>query len=194
MVGKLHKAWPGGYVYLLVAVDKFTKWIETVPVTSADAASVVSFIKGIVFRFGVPNSIVIDNGINFTSKEFKAYYAEVGIKLHFASVAHPQTDASQINPTKEIFSELDEINAQGPIFPRSFRKTEGITKWGEEVPTPQGRAAWVGPAPPYIVGPRAASLTYPSAYLKPLSRIPPYREPRYGKPSDTAAANPISGI
>ena len=25
MVGKLHKAWPGGYVYLLVAVDKFTK-------------------------------------------------------------------------------------------------------------------------------------------------------------------------
>ena len=77
---------------MLVAVDKFTKWIEAVPVTSADAASVVSFIKGIVFRFGVPNSIVTDNGSNFTSKEFKAYCAEVGIKLHFASVAHPQTN------------------------------------------------------------------------------------------------------
>ena len=34
------------------------------------------------------------------------------------------------NPTKEIFSELDEINAQGLIFPRSFQKTEGDTKWG----------------------------------------------------------------
>ena len=33
------------------------------------------------------------------------------------------------NPTKEIFSELDEINAQGLIFPRSFQKTEGVTKW-----------------------------------------------------------------
>jgi hypothetical protein len=86
MVGKLHKAWPGGYVYLLVAVDKFTKWIKAVPVTSADASSVVSFIKGIVFRFGVPNSIVTDNDNNFTSKEFKAYCAEVGIKLNFASV------------------------------------------------------------------------------------------------------------
>ena len=28
MVGQLHKSWPGGHVYLLVAVDKFTKWIE----------------------------------------------------------------------------------------------------------------------------------------------------------------------
>jgi transposase InsO family protein len=53
---------------------------------------VVSFVKGIVLRFGVPHSIVTDNSSNFTSKEFKAYCAEVGIKLHFASVAHPQTN------------------------------------------------------------------------------------------------------
>jgi hypothetical protein len=26
MVGKLHKSWPGGHVYMLVAVNKFTKW------------------------------------------------------------------------------------------------------------------------------------------------------------------------
>ncbi len=89
MVGKLHKSWPGGHVYLLVAVDKFTKCIEAAPVTSADATSVINFVKGIVFRFGVPNSIVTDNGSNFTSREFKEFCAEVGIKLHFASVAHP---------------------------------------------------------------------------------------------------------
>ena len=39
------------------------------------------------------------------------------------------------NPTKEIFTEFDEINAQGLIFPRSFQKTEGDTKWGHEVAT-----------------------------------------------------------
>ena len=44
------------------------------------------------------------------------------------------------NPTKEIFSELDEINAQGPIFARSFQKPEGETKWGHEAPPQQGRA------------------------------------------------------
>ena len=77
---------------MLIAVDKFTKWIEAKPINSPDAASAIKFVKSIVFRFGVPHSIVTDNGSNFTSKEFKAYCAEVGIKLHFASVAHPQTN------------------------------------------------------------------------------------------------------
>jgi hypothetical protein len=34
MVGKLYKSWPGGHVYMLVAVDKFTKWIEATLVTT----------------------------------------------------------------------------------------------------------------------------------------------------------------
>ena len=57
------------------------------------------------------------------------------------------------NPTKEIFSELDEINAQGPIFPRSFQKSEGETKWGHEVARHQGGAAWPLAAPAWRVGP-----------------------------------------
>src|SRR5215207_5513734 len=98
------------------------------------------------------------------------------------------------NPSKEIFSELDEINAQGPIFTRSFQKTEGGTKWGHEAPTQLGGTAWPLAARPWCVGPSCRHLTYPSAYLKPPSRNPLYREPRYGKPSrDAAVANPISG-
>jgi hypothetical protein len=54
MVGKLHKSWPGGHVYLLVAVDRFTKWIEAKPVTTAAAAGAVNFIKGIVFLVWYP--------------------------------------------------------------------------------------------------------------------------------------------
>ena len=51
------------------------------------------------------------------------------------------------NPSKEIFSELDEINAQGPIFTRSFQKTERETKWGHEVARHQGGAAQALAAP-----------------------------------------------
>jgi hypothetical protein len=92
MVGKLHKCWQGGHVYLLIAVDRFTKWIEAISVTSVDATSAINFIKGIVFRFGVPNNIVTDNSSNLASREFKDYYEGVGIKLQFAFVAHPQTN------------------------------------------------------------------------------------------------------
>jgi transposase-like protein len=92
MVGKLHKSWPGGHVYMLVAVDKFTKWVEAAPVTTQDSTAAINFIRSIVFRFGVPQSIITDNGTNFTSKEFKNYCEGMGIKLKFASVAHPKTN------------------------------------------------------------------------------------------------------
>ena len=58
MVGPLRKSSPGGHTHLLVAVDKFTKWIEAVPITSSTASTAVNFIRSIIFRFGVPNSII----------------------------------------------------------------------------------------------------------------------------------------
>jgi transposase InsO family protein len=77
---------------MLVAVNKFTKWVEAAPMTTQDSTTAINFIKSIVFCFGVPHSIITDNGTNFTSKEFKNYCESLGIKLKFASVAHPKTN------------------------------------------------------------------------------------------------------
>jgi hypothetical protein len=82
MVGKLHKSRPGGHVYMLVAVDKFTKWVEAALVTTQDSTAAINFIKSIIFRFRVPHSIITDNRMNFTSKEFKNYCESMGIKLN----------------------------------------------------------------------------------------------------------------
>jgi IS30 family transposase len=76
---------------MLVAVDKFTKWVEAAPVTTQDSTKMINFIKSIIFCFGVPHSIITDNGTNFMSMEFKNYCESMGIKLKFASVAHPKT-------------------------------------------------------------------------------------------------------
>jgi hypothetical protein len=43
---------------MLVAVDKFTKWVEGAPVTTQDSTAAINFIKSIIFRFGVPHSII----------------------------------------------------------------------------------------------------------------------------------------
>jgi transposase InsO family protein len=77
---------------MLVAVHKFTKWVEAAPITTQDSTTAINFLKSIVFCFGVPHSIITDNGTNFTSKEFKSYRESMGIKLEFASVAHPKTN------------------------------------------------------------------------------------------------------
>jgi hypothetical protein len=77
---------------MFVAVDKFTKWVEAAPVITQDSTAAINFIKSIVFRFGVPHSIITYNGTNFTSKEFKNYCESMGIKWKFTSVAHPKTN------------------------------------------------------------------------------------------------------
>src|SRR4051812_36623037 len=92
MVGPLKKSSKGGRTPLLVAVDKFTKWIEAVPITISTALTAVNFIKSIIFRFGVPHNIIIDNGTNFTAAEYQNFCQELGIKINYASVAHPQSN------------------------------------------------------------------------------------------------------
>jgi hypothetical protein len=61
LVGPLQKA-PGGFSHLLVAIDKFSKWIEVRPLTSIRSKQAVAFFTNIIHRFGVPNSIITDNG------------------------------------------------------------------------------------------------------------------------------------
>jgi hypothetical protein len=48
----------GGYQYLLVTNEKFTKWVEVELVRAITAQAAVKFIRGI----GVPNRIITDNG------------------------------------------------------------------------------------------------------------------------------------
>ena len=73
-------------------VDKFTKWIEAKPVKTAESGPVIDFISGVVHRFGVPHSTITDNGTNFMDGEVKLWCKNMGIKLDYASVYHPQTN------------------------------------------------------------------------------------------------------
>lgn len=55
---------------MLVAIDKFTKWIEAKLIMKASSKEVVKFFMEIVYHFGMTNAIITDNGTNFTGKEF----------------------------------------------------------------------------------------------------------------------------
>jgi transposase-like protein len=57
----------------LVAVDKFTKWIEVRLVAKVTSEEAVKFIRDIKHRFGMPNRIITDLGKAFTSSVFKDF-------------------------------------------------------------------------------------------------------------------------
>jgi hypothetical protein len=61
---------PGGYTHLLVTIDRFSKWVEVCPITNLRAEQAVTFFTDIVYRFGVPNSIITDNGSQFMGRKF----------------------------------------------------------------------------------------------------------------------------
>jgi transposase InsO family protein len=87
----LQKA-PEGFKHLLVTIDKFSKWIEVRPLTSIRFEQAVAFFTNIIHRFGVPNSIITDNGAQFTGKKFLDFCEDHHIRVDWAAVAHPMTN------------------------------------------------------------------------------------------------------
>ena len=70
MVGPL-KGGSHNKKYLLVMVDKFTKWIEAKPVKIAEAGPVIEFISGAVHHYGVLHNTITNNASTFTADEVK---------------------------------------------------------------------------------------------------------------------------
>jgi ribonuclease HI len=59
---------PITWLFAVWGLDKFSKWIEVRPLTSIRSEQAVAFFTNIIHRFGVPNSIITDNGTQFTRK------------------------------------------------------------------------------------------------------------------------------
>jgi hypothetical protein len=89
-----------GYTHILVAIDKFTKWIEYKPIASLTSAKSEEFIQDIIFRFGIPNNIITDLLFNFTSSEFFDFCEQRSIQIKYASVAHPRANGQVKEPTE----------------------------------------------------------------------------------------------
>jgi hypothetical protein len=89
IVGPFRTA-PGGYKHILVAVDKFTKWIEVRPVAKVTSKEAAKFIRDITHHFGVPNRIITDLGKAFTGSVFWDFCQDNTIDVYYSwsSVGH----------------------------------------------------------------------------------------------------------
>jgi hypothetical protein len=91
MIGPLPTT-PGGFNRVLVAIDKFTKWIEVKPVTCPKADRVLDFLDELVHHYGLPHRIITDLGSNFNNHQFWEYCENSGIDVQYVSVAHPRAN------------------------------------------------------------------------------------------------------
>ena len=122
-------------------MHKFTKWIEAKPVKTAESGPVIDFISRVVHHYGIPHSIITENGTNFTVDEVKLWCSNMGIKLDYASVYHPQTNGQVERANGLIMSGIK------PRLVWSLK--ESNTHWVEEL---DSVLWWLGTTPNRTTG------------------------------------------
>ena len=116
---RLHLDYAGpvkGRMYLII-VDAHSKWIEAVCTPSATSAAVIEELNVLFAQFGLPDTIVTDNGTCFVSAEFAVYLKKYGIKHITSAPYHPATNGMAERAVQIVKQGLRKIT-QGSIRTR----------------------------------------------------------------------------
>ena len=92
---RIHIDYAGPFLgkMFLVVVDAHSKWIEVVSVPSATSSNTIKQLRAMFARYGLPQQIVSDNGISFTSTEFHEFVKRNGIHHRTIAPYHPSSNS-----------------------------------------------------------------------------------------------------
>uniref|UniRef100_A0AAQ4QZ50 Integrase catalytic domain-containing protein n=1 Tax=Gasterosteus aculeatus aculeatus TaxID=481459 RepID=A0AAQ4QZ50_GASAC len=93
-----------GFTTILVAVDRFSKACRLIPLKGLPTAlETAEALFHHVFRtFGLPEEIVSDRGVQFTSKVWAAFFKMLNVQVHLSSGYHPQSNGQTERLNQEI--------------------------------------------------------------------------------------------
>lgn len=112
----------GGVQYIFVVLDVFSKLVRLYSIKKATSYIVSRKIcEQYVSELGRPQRILSDHGTQFTSKRWKKSLQDLGIRVLFSSIRHPQG-----NPVERVMREIG----------RMFRAlcSDKHTAWASYVP------------------------------------------------------------
>jgi ribonuclease HI len=117
--------------HLLVAINKFSKWIEVRPLNSIRSEQAVAFFTNTIHRFGVPNSIITDNGTQFTGRKFLDFCEDHHIRVDWTAVAHPMTNGQVERANGMILPGLkpriyNDLNKFGRLWMKELPSMAGV--------------------------------------------------------------------
>ncbi|XP_062540738.1 uncharacterized protein K02A2.6-like [Armigeres subalbatus] len=78
--------------YFLLSVDAHSKWVEIVKTKSTTTSTTIGILRSLFARFGMPETLVSDNGSQFASADFRRYYLENGVQHITTAPYHPQSN------------------------------------------------------------------------------------------------------
>jgi len=123
-------AGPVAGVMLLIIVDAYSKWLEVKTTYSTTTTATITILDELFSRYGVPVTIVSDNGRQFVSAEFKSFLQTSGIKYHkLTAPYHPSTNGQAERYVQTVKNALNGMSTtQGSVqhnlnqFLQQYRK------------------------------------------------------------------------
>jgi len=98
--------WAGGHGYIIVAMDYFTKWAETMPtLNNSGETNVLFFFNHVVARFGVLQAIVTDHGSHFHNHMMIELNAKLGLSHDSSTPYYPQANG-QVKAINKILKQM----------------------------------------------------------------------------------------
>eukprot|EP00253_Pinus_taeda_P021208 PITA_21208 len=117
--------------YILTVTDYFTKWVEAVPLKTANAKNIIEFIdQFIITRFGLPSALMFDNASYFSGNTMTEFALKRGFKLKYSANYYPQgnglADSTNKNLIKIIKRTVDQNH-------KNWHKSLIYTLWADRI-------------------------------------------------------------
>ena len=115
--------------YFLVIIDAYSKWPEIAMMSQITTSSTIYELKSVFARFGLPQTLVSDNGTQFTSTQFSEFCKTNGINHIRSPPYHPQSNGQAerfVDTFKRAMLKMKEEGITRDIllvFLQSYRNT-----------------------------------------------------------------------
>ena len=95
-------------LYILLAVDYVSKWVEAIPTRTNDASVVAKFLRSHIFtRFGTPRALITYGGTHFCNKLVDKVLQKYGEQHRTSLAYHPQENGQAEMSNREIKSIME---------------------------------------------------------------------------------------
>ena len=153
-----------GNRYILTLIDHCTGWVEVKPLPNKTAEGIVRYLSNeYVPRYGPPEVIITDQGLEFKNQEVMGYLKSLGTEVRHSSPFHPQTNG-KIERFHRTFKGILRtfINAR----PSEWEDHLGATLWAHRVST----STVTGYTPFFLTFGRRPRVPFQRLYTSPLGQ------------------------
>ncbi|XP_052901553.1 uncharacterized protein K02A2.6-like [Anopheles moucheti] len=158
--------------YFLVVVDAFSKWSVVYKSPGTTTSATIAMLRNIFARFGMPETLVSDNGPQFTSSLFAEFCNSNGIEHITTAPFHPQSNgqAERFVDTlkralRKIQSDETSLDEALELFLISYRSTPNAQLSQQKTPAEEMFGRPIRTALELLRPPSSHSLSSSSSIL-----------------------------